>query len=43
MYSLNIEVMGLVVRIGDCLSVSWFLESEGSVLLLAYNDYICEN
>ncbi len=43
MFSLNIEVMGLVVRIGDCLSVSWFLESEGSVLLLAYNDYICEN
>jgi hypothetical protein len=43
MSSLNIEAMGLIVRIGDCSSASWFLKSEGLVLLLAYNDYICEN
>jgi hypothetical protein len=40
---LDIEAMGFIVRIGDNSSVSWFLKSEGLMLLLAYNDYICEN
>jgi hypothetical protein len=40
---LDTEVMGLVAKISDYSSVSWVLKNEGLVLLLAYNDYICEN
>jgi hypothetical protein len=41
--SLNNEVMGLVAKISNYSSASWFLKSEGLMLLLAYNDYICED
>jgi hypothetical protein len=43
MSSLDTKAMGLVAKIGDCSNASWFLKSEGPMLLLVYNDYICEN
>jgi hypothetical protein len=43
MSSLDTKIMGLVANINECSSASWLFKNEGPMLLLAYNDYICEN